>query len=206
MSVYETLRTWGGRFIFLDRHEARLGRSLKEIVVPYVGRNDLRLKIVVNGEVKITEEILPPWNGSFIYDRVWSLGFAGLERVQPEVKNADTSAKDSAREESGCDEVLLVNRAGEITEGSITNVFFIKNGVLITPASGILKGVMRSVILEAAAQLGVLVVERAVLRTEYANFDCVFLCNSIRGIIQVGVLHPLMVKLEAQINKNYRNS
>ena len=33
-----------------------------------------------------------------------------------------------------------------------------------------------------------------------------FLCNSIRGIVQVGVLHPLMLKLEAQINKNYRNS
>ncbi len=206
MAVYETLRTWGGRFIFLSKHEARLGRSLKEIVAPYVGRNDVRLKIVFDDDVKITEEILPEWNGSFIYDRVWSLGFAGLERVQPEVKNADTSAKDLARELSGCDEVLLVNRAGEITEGSITNVFFIKNGVLITPATGILKGVMRSVILESAAQLGVLVVERAVLRSEYADFDCVFLCNSIRGIVQVGVLHPLMLKLEAQINKNYRNS
>lgn len=207
MAVYETLRTWGGRFIFLSRHESRLGRSLKEIVAPYVGRNDVRLKIVFDDDrAEITEEILPPWNGSFIYDHAWSLGFAGLERVDPEVKNADTFAKDLAREISGCDEVLLVNRAGEITEGSITNVYFIKNGVLITPATGILKGVMRSVILEAAAQLGVLVVERAVLRTEYANFDCVFLCNSIRGIIQVGTLHPLMVKLEAQINKNYRNS
>ena len=128
MAVYETLRTWGGRFIFLSKHEARLGRSLKEIVAPYVGRNDVRLKIVFDDDVKITEEILPEWNGSFIYDRVWSLGFAGLERVQPEVKNADTSAKDLARELSGCDEVLLVNRAGEITEGSITNVFYKKWG------------------------------------------------------------------------------
>ena len=47
MAVYETLRTWEGAFIFLSKHEARLGRSLKEIVAPYVGRNDVRLKIVL---------------------------------------------------------------------------------------------------------------------------------------------------------------
>ena len=122
MAVYETLRTWGGRFIFLNRHEARLGRSLKEIVAPYVGRNDVRLKIVVNDEVKITEEILPAWNGSFIYDRVWSLGFAGLERVQPEVKNADTFAKDLAETEQLIRakvkdfDVVLMMGAGDIDD------------------------------------------------------------------------------------------
>lgn len=216
MGVYETLRTWGGRFIFLDRHQKRLNQScealgivapnLKEILVDYEGRNDVRLKVVVDGEVKITEETLPEWSGNFIYDSIWTVGFASLERDRPEVKNADTFAKDLAREGSGCDEVLLVNRAGEITEGSITNVFFIKNGFLITPASGILYGVMRAIILEAAKQLGIPVIERAVLRSEYADFDTVFLCNSIRGIIQVGNLHPLMLKLEEQINKNYRHS
>ncbi len=204
MRVYETLRTWGGRFIFLDKHEARFGRSLKDLVAPYVGRKDVRLKIVEGGEVTVEE--LSEWNGSFIYDKIWTFDFVELERDKPEIKNADTSKKDAARAESGCDEVLLVNRAGEITEGSITNVFFIKNGMLITPATGILKGVMRGVILEAAEQLGVPVIERAVMRSEFANYDCVFLCNSIRGIIQIGNLHPLMLKLAEKIKQNYWNS
>ena len=64
---------------------------------------------------------------------------------------------------------------------------------------------MRSVILESAAQLGSWLWSGQFCGVSMLILTA-FLCNSIRGIVQVGVLHPLMLKLEAQINKNYRNS
>lgn len=71
-------------------------------------------------------------------------------------------AKQKARE-SGAFEAWFVDEAGFITEGSSTNAWIVDEaGVLLTrPADhGILRGITRAVVLEAAAQEGVPVEER----------------------------------------------
>lgn len=53
---------------------------------------------------------------------------------------------DSAREQSGADEVVFVDTEGRLTEGSFTNVFVERGGVLVTPplTRGLLPGVLRA--------------------------------------------------------------
>lgn len=237
----------------MNLHQRRLENSckvleiaapnLREILENFEGREDVKLKVEILEEknqnkkernlttktknfykIKVSDENIPKWDGNFIYDKTWKVGFVNLERENPEVKNSDTSVKDAARIASGCDEILLVNRAGEITEGSITNVFFVKGSVLVTPRARILKGIAREVILDAAKELGIYVKERAILKSEFDNgvFDGIFLCNSIRGIIPAvfsfdkysffsgeklnSIISKLTKNIEEKIRKNYWNS
>jgi branched-chain amino acid aminotransferase group I len=57
----------------------------------------------------------------------------------------------------GLDEALILNDDGYIAEGGGCNIFFARDGRLITPAlnSGILPGVTRDVVMELAAGLGI---------------------------------------------------
>ncbi len=71
-------------------------------------------------------------------------------------------AKQAARE-AGAYEAIFVDRDGDVTEGASTNVWIVDaDGVLVTrPADpGILKGITRTVVMEAAAAEGIAVRER----------------------------------------------
>lgn len=78
-------------------------------------------------------------------------------------------------------DALLVNAAGEITEASTANVFFVIDGGTVTPpvACGLLPGITRELILELACDQGIDVVQRPVQIQELAACSECFLSNSI---------------------------
>ena len=79
------------------------------------------------------------------------------------------------------DEGLMLTEAHEVIEGTRSNVFIIKNGVLLTPElkrAGI-KGIMRDVIIEMATKSGMIVKEAVLDHQAFIDADEVFLCNSI---------------------------
>src|SRR5450830_1329760 len=71
-------------------------------------------------------------------------------------------------ERAGFDEAILLDAAGKISEGTVANVFLIRNGVLVTPSvtDGILEGITRRTLIEFARDEGWDVEERTVDRTE----------------------------------------
>jgi para-aminobenzoate synthetase/4-amino-4-deoxychorismate lyase len=60
-------------------------------------------------------------------------------------KTSDRGFYDTARAASGAFEVVFVRRDGRVTEGSFTNVFVERGGVLLTPpaSAGLLPGILR---------------------------------------------------------------
>lgn len=64
-------------------------------------------------------------------------------------KTTDRGFYDAARRVSGADEALFVDGEGFLTEGSFTNLFVERDGVLVTPpaARGLLPGVLRAELL-----------------------------------------------------------
>jgi branched-chain amino acid aminotransferase len=84
-------------------------------------------------------------------------------------------------EAAGLDESLLLNERAFITEGSISNVFFVANSGLITPPveSGILPGVTRQAVMELAGALDINVSEVDIRLEDLGHFDEAFLTNSI---------------------------
>lgn len=88
-------------------------------------------------------------------------------------------------ETAGLDESLLLNESGLITEGSISNVFFVASGSLITPPleSGILPGITREAVLELACAAGMKVSEGEVRLEDLGQFDEAFMTNSVMEIM-----------------------
>lgn len=79
----------------------------------------------------------------------------------------------------GGDEAIFLDTHGNITEGSGDNLFLVKNGVLITPHTlNNLRGVTRHVVLEAAAALGLTVMERDVGYFDLYTADEVFVTGT----------------------------
>ena len=90
----------------------------------------------------------------------------------------------------GDDECLLFNKAGELSEGSASNVYVVKSGVVITPppSNQILSGITRRIVLDALRKDGsVRVEERAVSMDEVRRADEVWLSSSSKEL--VGVTH-----------------
>jgi para-aminobenzoate synthetase/4-amino-4-deoxychorismate lyase len=88
--------------------------------------------------------------------------------------------------EAGFHEVLFTNIRGEVTEGSITSLFILREEALLTPAMecGLLPGVFRRHLLETAP----LPVREAILtRQDLEQAEAIFVGNSVRGLIQVRI-------------------
>lgn len=90
----------------------------------------------------------------------------------------------------GADDCLMLNAAGQITEASNSNVFFVFDGELVTPGpeSGNLRGLTRTAIHEACAGRGVGTVERAVPVDEAARATECFITSATREVMPVATL------------------
>jgi branched-chain amino acid aminotransferase len=89
---------------------------------------------------------------------------------------------------AGYDEAILLNEAGQVTEGATCNLFMVRNGVLITPpvCDNVLEGITRSTILELAHnQLGMPVLERSIDRSELYIANELFLSGTAVGLAPV---------------------
>ncbi|MBZ0274434.1 aminotransferase class IV [bacterium] len=98
-------------------------------------------------------------------------------------------AKECARQ-AGAFETILVDADGFVVEGASSNVFVVRNERVSTPpdSRGLLPGVTRSLVRDAAASLDIPYVEEDVPEAALASADEVFLTNSIVGLIHVAYL------------------
>ncbi len=91
-------------------------------------------------------------------------------------------------------EGLLLDCNERLIEGTMSNLFVVREGVLLTPrleSCGV-AGVMRSVLIDLAAQLGIEVRRQTLRVTDLQCAQEVFVCNSLIGIwpvIEIGSQH-----------------
>jgi len=111
--------------------------------------------------------------------------------------------------EQGYDEAIFLTQDGFISEGSAENIFLGGNGSLITPdlSQDILEGITRDVLLTLCREeLGLMVTERQVGRTELYVADEVFLCGTgaqVSPVIEVdrrpvgsGKMGPITARIQ----------
>jgi branched-chain amino acid aminotransferase len=112
------------------------------------------------------------------------------ESLSPRVKSLNYLAHIMAKVEgihAGADEVLMLDSAGAVAEGSGQNVFVVKNGRLRTPPphAGILKGVTRDVVIELATQAGYAVEETLLNRYDVYTADEAFFTGTASEIVGI---------------------
>lgn len=90
----------------------------------------------------------------------------------------------TAAGEAGADEALLV-RDGLVTEGSASNVFVVRDGIVATPPKDhrTLPGITRDLVVELAATDGMALEERDITRDELDRADEIWITSSIREVV-----------------------
>ncbi|GBE02804.1 MAG TPA: branched-chain amino acid aminotransferase [Nitrospirae bacterium] len=84
-------------------------------------------------------------------------------------------------------EVVMFNPHGYLSEGTITNIFFITPGTLCTPAPecGILRGITRETVLDICKKRNIPVREGLFRRHDLGKAEEVFITNSLMGVMPV---------------------
>ena len=112
------------------------------------------------------------------------------EALSPRVKSLNYLAHILAKIEgiqAGADEVIMLDSAGTVAEGSGQNIFIVKNGRIKTPPpfAGILKGVTRDTVIEIAQAAGYQVEETMLNRYDVYTADEVFLTGTASELVAV---------------------
>ncbi len=110
------------------------------------------------------------------------------EAVDPRVKNYHWLDMVMAQYDAyadGADNVILVDARGNLVEGPGFNLFVLRDGIISTPARGMLEGVTRRTTIELAEQVHYVVVERDIPVEQARDADEVFITSTAGGIIPV---------------------
>lgn len=92
-------------------------------------------------------------------------------------------------------EGLFVTREGFVAEGVTSNVFWMKDGKLFTPAieTGILPGTTRAFIIELAGFAGIVVNEGCYGREHVDNADEVFVTNAVQELVPLSEVGDILL-------------
>ncbi len=107
-------------------------------------------------------------------------------------------------------DTIFLDGDGFITEALSWNLFIVKNGRLLTPASGILRGVTRQFVLECAVLERIPTQEINLSRHEAWNADEMFLTNTSGEIVPVRALDGRKIgreipgKLTVRLHKRFQ--
>lgn len=160
---------------------ARVPGEAEALLAAVTGDAPLRLRLTVDlaGQAVLVQAPLPPAKA------LWRVGIAA-ERVRSDdpwrgIKSTERGLYDAARAAlpEGIDEVIFLNENGDLAEGTISNIFLEREGVLLTPplGAGVLPGVLRAELLETGRA------REAVLRPRDLGRGRLYLGNALRGLI-----------------------
>ena len=112
------------------------------------------------------------------------------EAINPRIKSLNYLNNILAKiegKQAGTEEVLMLNAEGYVVECSGDNIFWVKNGVLVTPPVhiGILEGVTRNSVIVLARDSGMQVEERVFTRHDLYIADECFLTGTAAEVIPV---------------------
>lgn len=112
------------------------------------------------------------------------------EALSPRVKSLNYLCHILAKIEgaqAGADEVLMLDSAGSVAEGSGQNLFVVKHGRIRTPPAyaGILKGVTRDVVMELAVSAGYSVTEELLNRYDVYTADEAFFTGTAAELVAI---------------------
>jgi branched-chain amino acid aminotransferase len=122
------------------------------------------------------------------YQNGVKVGFLEIERNNPEAKVEQGIKEKVSQSEQDADvyEVMLVDKEGFITEGSRSNMVFVKGNTLYTcQLNRVLKGITLAKVFEIASNENIPVVFEAVLRSEISSFDALFITGTSPKILPV---------------------
>lgn len=239
-SCYEVIRVIDGKALFLEDHYDRFCHTLATVeqeppvscetlgrmITELAEQNDVQnynVKIIYNDFRAGGQLYLFFTHTSYPTEEMYRDGVATelmrSVRKNPHAKIINDSLRSQADAQMAAHhlfETILVDDQGNITEGSKSNIFFVRGGELVTsPASGVLLGVTRKHILHAAEAGGVVLKEETIPADSLGSFDAAFISGTspkVLPIARIGeqkldvnnaALRRIMQLYDAEIRRYY---
>mgnify|MGYP002641369500 CR=1 FL=1 len=217
LAVFETFLCEAGKVYYVDEHLARLAGAAQALGIDFdqdagripevarqglaevanevgVGNAALRLTLTpgapgAGAQVLITTSSwTPPASKGVLVaiSKATKVPGLGLENVKTTGRARNVLAREEAQGR-GAYEALLCTEDGDLSEGTVSNIFLVLDGILCTPplARGCLPGIMRSKVLLLANELGMPVQERRIEASELEGASGAFLTNSLVRILPI---------------------
>ncbi|NQY08336.1 MAG: aminotransferase class IV [Flavobacteriales bacterium] len=209
--IYEVLRVIEGVPLFIEKHLARLHNSCESSNV-FLKSDDAEIEssiailinhdqfengnikiIVVQDELKQNHIFIQSNPHYYPNDEEYNLGVSVIThqviRLDPTSKLNNEAYKDEISQLIAAHnvfEILLVNESGEITEGSKSNFFGVKNGqVFTTPSINVLPGVTRETILEICKSNQIVVNEISIKTNDMTDYESFFLSGTSLKVLPI---------------------
>lgn len=210
LSIYEVIRVFEGHPIFLRDNLVRLANSLtksnididvESLNIPEKLRHFISLENMTEGNIKYVLHFTSQHPDEYIFriphsypteiqyrDGVPTMTLQAM-RENPEVKyiNADLRTQTNQLiQENHVYEVLLVDKDGFITEGSRSNVFFIKGETLYTsPLQYVLPGTSRKRVFDLCKANHIQVIEERIDCNKLNEYDIAFITGTSPLILPI---------------------
>ena len=211
LSFYEVIRTRDGVPLFFEEHMKRLANG---IATRYHLDHDIADRVAEGFDAIVRKESFPEMNirvtvtftggeyslhicyipSSYPNEEMIREGARLIlftaERVDPGVKILNQSLRmkvNSELQQRNAYEALLVNREGLITEGSRSNVFFIKDeGLIVTPPdSMVLSGITREKVIGLSRSEGLNLMFMSVAVADLPGYRSLFITGTSPMVLGV---------------------
>ena len=228
-SIYEVIRMIKGSPVFFHDHMERLELSMrirqkeplakisdlrKDIInlVKTEKKKDINLKIVFNYNHDSTNYLVYFVEPIYPSEEQYKKGVKGIlfyaERKDPESKVINHKLRSSIYHKlilEGGYEALLVNEENQITEGSRSNIFFLKGDALTTaPDDKILNGITRKYILEICRDNNIKVKFMCVPVESIQDYDAVFMTGTSPMVLQFYCIGDIYFNVRMELIENLR--
>jgi len=214
LSIYEVVRIINGVPLFLEDHLSRmrtsaelLGYSIKKLdqeiakeiysLVQVNNCSEMNVKLLCSNMKEeeqhfFTYFIESHYPQSEVYEEGVTTVLYHSERSNPNAKTVNVDLREGVnivmRDENAF-EGLLVNKAGYITEGSRSNVFFVKDKHVYTaPPDKVLMGVTRMRIMNICKNQSISIEEKAIHEDMLNEMDAAFISGTSINVLPVGIV------------------
>ncbi|NOU60878.1 aminotransferase class IV [Marinifilum caeruleilacunae] len=223
-SLYEVVRVINGKAIFLSEHYSRLTKSAQKIGVKIthdfsqlvkcieilVEKNDCKdgnIKLVFSFKDKernfYAYFVRHSYPTAFQYENGVRTIIHQAERPTPTAKVYNHKLRSKTNNliaEAEIFEVILLNKLGNVTEGSRSNLFFIRNNELYTsPDHEVLNGIVRGKVIQIAKELSIPIHFKSIPYEELPLYDAVFLTGTSPMILPVKRINSLSFTADHQL-------
>jgi len=209
LGAFETISVKNGKGILLPYHLERLKNALEMLEIPmpvsfeekmayYIRQMPLDkdvLRVAVSQNNTVWETRKNPY-AKEQYTRGFSLMYSSVRRNDTSpmtgiksLNQGDNILQRRLALRSGFDETVFLNSKGELTEGTVSNLFFVSDKRLYTPATncGLLAGTVRRWLIEKYDAK-----EIRILPNDLESFQEMFITNALLGIMPIYRLDTLI--------------
>ncbi|MFW6257683.1 MAG: aminotransferase class IV [Prolixibacteraceae bacterium] len=203
--IYEVLRVVEGVPLFLEEHLVRFYHSaeiankkirfspeqIHKFLINLIQKNRVfEGNILISCKINLKAFFVPhKYPTTKMFETGIKCGVLKAERENPNAKVFQTSVRERANkliEEKGYYEVLLIDHFGRITEGSRSNIFFVKDDELITPPGNeVLLGITRGKTIILARELNIPFKEKDVYYDDLNQYHAAVITGTSPKILPV---------------------